>query len=386
MEVADLQFVGCADPAVSLDGGLADWPTEPAHLRLEQGDVVRRCAPCLEEGGGVNEARPRLQVGDLHVGESVGHGLEGADGYPELLACEGVLGGAAQQLAHDAHAGALIRGIVDHAIVFLAAEAVDHGWLSYVEAGEGPAMLLVHGLGGNWQNWLTNVETLASRHRVIALDLPGIGRSEPFRGKVSMARYVDVLFELLDKRGVETATLIGNSMGGLLTIEAAAQRPERVDAAILACSAGVPLTHRRYSSALIPFALGLNETFQRGRPRRAVLATPLLRRKIAARMLHAPDDLDQDHLIELLGGLGAAGFGAALRAGAHHDARAQARQMRCPTLVLAGGRDRLLPPWMASQLHDLIPNSTLVVWDDTGHCPMIEHPARFNALVSEFVS
>jgi len=102
--------------------------------------------------------------------------------------------------------------------------------------GAGPR----HGLGGNLQSWIANIPTLSARHRVIALDLPGFGRSAPLTEDVTMAGYADATIGLLDRLGVASATFVGNSMGGLLTIEAAARHPDRVDAAVLACSGGIP--------------------------------------------------------------------------------------------------------------------------------------------------
>jgi pimeloyl-ACP methyl ester carboxylesterase len=124
--------------------------------------------------------------------------------------------------------------------------------IEYVDQGSGPVLLLVHGLGGNLQSWLANIPTLSARHRVIALDLPGFGRSDPLTAGVTMASYADVAIELLDRLGVASATFVGNSMGGLLTIEAAARHPDRVDAAVLACSGGIPLTTWRHRLVILP--------------------------------------------------------------------------------------------------------------------------------------
>jgi 2-hydroxy-6-oxonona-2,4-dienedioate hydrolase len=73
-----------------------------------------------------------------------------------------------------------------------------------------------------------------------------------------------------------------------------------------------------------------------------------------------------------------------LRAGLRYDARPRAQQVRCPTLIVWGRHDRLLPVWMGQQLHHLIGHSDFVVWEDTGHCPMVEHPERFNGLLETF--
>ncbi|MBV8305048.1 MAG: alpha/beta fold hydrolase, partial [Acidimicrobiia bacterium] len=84
--------------------------------------------------------------------------------------------------------------------------------MRFVELGVGPAVLLLHGLGGNWQNLLGTLPLLAGHHRVIAVDLPGFGASEPLRGGVTVAGLADVAIELLDHLDVEAAAFVGNSM------------------------------------------------------------------------------------------------------------------------------------------------------------------------------
>jgi pimeloyl-ACP methyl ester carboxylesterase len=252
--------------------------------------------------------------------------------------------------------------------------------------GVGPAVLLLHGLGGNWQNWLGTLPLLAQRHRVIAVDLPGFGASDPLRGGVTVARLADVAIELLDHLDVEAAAFVGNSMGGALTIEAATRHPGRVSDAVLVCSGGVPLTAARYRMVLAPLLLAFNRALRRAALRRKLLAHPGTRRLIASGIVHDAVTVDQRHLAAALAGLGAPGVRSAVRLAVHYDARALAARMRCPTLILWGRDDRILPLWMGEQLRTLIGGADFVVWDDTGHCPMIEQPQRFDELVTAWLA
>lgn len=258
--------------------------------------------------------------------------------------------------------------------------------IEYVDHGSGPALVLVHGLGGNLQSWLANIPNLSAHHRVIALDLPGFGGSHPLTENLTMASYADAMIGLLDRLGVASATFVGNSMGGLLTIEAAARHPDRVDAAVLVCSGGIPLTTWRHRLVILPVGRALNRALRHRPVRHTVLRYPATRRAIASGIVDDTRNVDAARLISALDDLGASTFSPTLQAALRYDARVHAPHVRCPTLILWGRRDRLLPLWMGAQLQELIAGSELVVWDDAGHCPMIEHPERFNELIAGFIN
>lgn len=259
-----------------------------------------------------------------------------------------------------------------------------HGRVRVVDMGDGPPLVLIHGLGGSWQNWQANIPALAARHRVIALDLPGFGSSEPYRGAVTVERYVDTVVELLDLLGVDRATLIGNSMGGLLTIEAAARHPQRVSAVVLVSSGGIPLTSLRHRLIAIPLARVTHHVLRLRVARRAVLAVPWVRRLIAGRIVKDAGTIPGPALEAALDGLGAPGFEPAFAAAVAYDARDRAPQVACPALIVWGREDRLLHVAMGEELQRRIPHSRLEVWDGIGHCPMLEAPVRFNQLAAAF--
>src|SRR5438046_1280735 len=107
-------------------------------------------------------------------------------------------------------------------------------------SGDGPPVVMLHGLGGSWQNWLENIPRIGQERRVIAVDLPGHGASEMPAEKMSISglgRLVDSLCELLDLGDV---VLVGNSMGGFTSAEVAIQFPERAAGLVLVAAAGIP--------------------------------------------------------------------------------------------------------------------------------------------------
>jgi pimeloyl-ACP methyl ester carboxylesterase len=113
--------------------------------------------------------------------------------------------------------------------------------IHYLDAGprDADAVVLIHGLTATHRYWKQNVEALAARRRVIALDLPGFGRSDKPDADYSIDFFVTALFTLLDGLGVARASLVGNSMGGHIAMAAALAAPARVDKLVLVDPAGV---------------------------------------------------------------------------------------------------------------------------------------------------
>lgn len=263
---------------------------------------------------------------------------------------------------------------------------LSHGRLRVVDIGSGPVLVLLHGLGGTWRNWQANMSALAVHHRVIAVDLPGFGGSELYPGPVTVTRYVDTVVELLDRLGIDEATFVGNSMGGLLTIEMAVRHADRVRSAVLVCSGGIPLTTLQHRLVTIPQARAMNHLMRLRFSRWLVQRSQWVRIFLGARVFHDPGTIPPDLLAAALDGLSAPGFGPAADAAARYDARLSAPAITCPTLVLWGAEDPLLSVAIGREISRLIPGSDLEVWERTGHCPMLEHPARFNERVLSFVA
>src|SRR5215210_885901 len=114
--------------------------------------------------------------------------------------------------------------------------------INYVDVGSGheEPVVLVHGLGGQWQNWLENIPRLAQERRVLALDLPGFGLTpEPDDGEVSIPGFGRCVDAFCEKLGLGEVDMVGNSMGGFVAAEVATQFPERVSRLVLVSAAGI---------------------------------------------------------------------------------------------------------------------------------------------------
>jgi len=110
--------------------------------------------------------------------------------------------------------------------------------LNFAEAGEGArALVLVHGMGGRWQHWLETIPFLAPHGRVLALDLPGFGRSQLPAGGVSLDGYADTAAALCRSLGVERAVVLGHSMGGPIALRFATRHEGLTEAVVLVAGA-----------------------------------------------------------------------------------------------------------------------------------------------------
>ena len=263
--------------------------------------------------------------------------------------------------------------------------------VNLVELGSGPPLLFVHGLGGCWQNWLENLPELARDHRVIALDLPGFGASEMPAAEISVAGYARTLDAVCAALSVDAAAaVVGNSMGGFVAAELAIAHPQRVERLVLVSAAGLHIAELRLDRALDrvrraerAFARGGSFVAARSQmfARRA-----LLRRIVLAGVVAHPELLPGPLVAEQVAGAGRPGFMPALRSMASYPLRDRLARIACPTLVVWGERDRIVPVRDAATFERLIPGARKIVYPGTGHVPMLERPARFNADLRAFLA
>jgi pimeloyl-ACP methyl ester carboxylesterase len=268
---------------------------------------------------------------------------------------------------------------------------VDGRRINVVEIGAGePEIVFVHGLAGSWQNWLENLPHFAAAgHRVIAFDLPGFGASEAPRSKISIPGYGRLVDTLLDRLGVGPAVLVGNSMGGFIGAEVAIQYPARVQRLVLVSAAGLTVEYQRNDRALaaLQYARRLLMAWGGfiGTRSDAIAGRPRARRLLMRLVVHDADSLPAPLIAEQMRGAGNPGFVDALDALTDYSIRARLGEISCPTLIVWGTEDNLVPVRDAAEFERLIPDARKVVWPETGHVPMLERPAAFNALVEGFV-
>jgi len=259
------------------------------------------------------------------------------------------------------------------------------------ENRDGQPLVFVHGLSGSWPNWLEQLPVFATTHRVITLDLPGFGHSPMPGQEISIAGYARVLERLLERLGVDAAAVVGNSMGGFVAAELAISYPQRVERLVLISAAGLSTHNHRGSIAVLPAMRTLERSLYAASAWTAAKSDAVARRSrlrdaALGVVVSHPARLDPALAAEQIRGAGKPGFIQGFEAVLHYEIRERLPEIACPTLIVWGDRDRLIPVSDADVFAELIPNSRKVVFGDTGHMAMLERPEAFNALLDEFLS
>lgn len=267
-----------------------------------------------------------------------------------------------------------------------------HGYRrAYRMAGSGPALLLIHGIGDSSRTWLPALAALAREFTVIAPDLLGHGGSDKPRADYAVGAYACGMRDLLDVLGIDQAGVLGHSLGGGVAMQFAYQFPERCARLILVSSGGIGrsvhpvlrLVSAPGGELLIPAATAPPVHYLARR------LEPLL--ALIGGIGIGPDIryvLERYHLLADSTARGA--FLRTLRSVV--DRRGQVVTMldRCylagglPTLVIWGGRDRVIPSRHAATAHAAMPGSRLAIFPDAGHFPHLSEPDRFVESIRAF--
>jgi pimeloyl-ACP methyl ester carboxylesterase len=263
--------------------------------------------------------------------------------------------------------------------------------LNVIELGEGDPILFVHGLSGSWPNWLEQLPVLAESHRVIAVDLPGFGHSPMPHERITISAYARALDGLMEALGVSAATVVGHSMGGFISAELAIAFPQRVERLVLVSAVGIRTYHRRDVERVEPYLRLIAPiiavyTGWTAAQSDWVARRPGLRNLALGFVTRHPSRLPAALAAEQLRGAGKPGFMEALRANIDYPIKDRLSEIACPTLIVWGDEDKVIPVSDASVFEELIPDSRKVIFEGTGHIAMLERPAAFNELLSEFIA
>ncbi len=248
----------------------------------------------------------------------------------------------------------------------------------------GEPLLLVHGITATLSYWKQNVAALSERHRVIAVDLPGYGRSDKPDAPYTMPYFVGALRELCTRLGAARPTIVGNSMGGLIAMRYALAHPDEVSRLVLVAPAGITDYPRRLMWLALKVVERAQPIGRDGLPRVPRAPAQLVRLLFRAVFPYDPEIAERyaRRYVESVSGADYARhvrtFSRSAQSVLHHHVGEHARAIRAPTLILWGARDPLLPASTAKKLRRLIPDSRVLVYARSGHCPMVDQPERFD--------
>ena len=245
--------------------------------------------------------------------------------------------------------------------------------ICYYELGAGPPLLLIHGIGGDADEWVFCVHELSSSFRVIAIDLLGFGRSDKPPIRYSIGGFVEVLERFLDALSIASATLVGSSMGGWIAAAFALKLAERTDRLVLVDSAGL-----QSDVAEMPIDLRVS--------------THSHMRSILSVMFY-----DQGFVTERLVDLAYQGHlrrqdGYAIESVLKNfkDEREwldkRVGELKVPTLILWGEQDAMIPVTKSDTFLQLIKGSRREIIAECGHLPALEKPGEFVRHVTAFRS
>jgi proline-specific peptidase len=258
----------------------------------------------------------------------------------------------------------------------------------YVEAGKGPPLLFLHGLGGSWKDWSATLPAFAASYQVMAVDFPGFGDSDQPEVKYSVEWLTEVIEKFIQERRLDEVNLVGHSMGGLVALNLATRPNSRVKRLIITDAVGIGdkaefMSHVMTKKIMGPETRwesfegflkdefrGMAENFIKDRkpqtareffesvPKNPITGNPFLPMTPSVQMTASIIDF---------------------------DIRPKLASIRQPTLILWGVKDHVAPPQDASFLKKEISQSKLVFFPDSGHSPMIEHPSLFNQELGKFL-
>ncbi len=250
-----------------------------------------------------------------------------------------------------------------------------------------PALVLLHGLSGAWQNWLENIPHFAHKFRVLAPDLPGFGASSMPPWPISIPAYAEFLYRYLDEVGVDDCAIVGSSMGGFIAAEAAIGAPQRFSKLTLVSAAGVSSARLRSRPTEVAARMVAAAAPYVVKARARTFTRPGARELAFRNVVERPLDLRPELLWEVFeGGVGDRGFVDALASLAGYDFLDRLEQVDTPTLIVWGREDRIVSSADAPEFGSRLPNSSTVIFGDCGHLPMAERPVRFNRVLETFLA
>ena len=241
------------------------------------------------------------------------------------------------------------------------------GRFEYIEEGQGPPIVVLHGLFGALSNFQSVLDTFSKKYRILIPLIP------MYEKEASLTRTIDGLTQFIEEfiefKGISQATLLGNSLGGHIALVYALRHPQKVASLILTGSSGL------FESGMgVGFPRRSNYEFVRER----VAYTFYSPRMATKELVDEVFDLVNDNYKTLC-------VLKVARSAQRHNMREDIGKIKVPTLLIWGLNDNITPPRVAHEFNRLMPHTELRFIDKCGHAPMMEQPELFNQYLSDFL-
>jgi pimeloyl-ACP methyl ester carboxylesterase len=250
--------------------------------------------------------------------------------------------------------------------------------IGYREAGTGPTILALHGVGSSSLSFAPQLEALSARFRVIAWDAPGYGGSDDFAGEPTAGIYADFASGLLDALGIATANVVGHSMGGLITTALVARHAARIQRVVLSsCASGYARMDAHEREERLANRVGLFE--KEGAAGVAAARGP----GNCAPMTPQPTVA---RVIDIMSRVRKEGYFAGAQLLDTGDVFAELGRWPTPpppTLVMVGAHDRTTPPPGSRRIADALDGSRYQELPESAHAGYLEQPELFNTLLAD---
>ncbi len=248
-------------------------------------------------------------------------------------------------------------------------EVIEEGSFKYMETGpeDGEVLMLLHGLLGALSNFDGIIDHFSKTHRVVAPILPIF--ELPIR-EVSVSGLVEHVKEFVEHKGYDKVHVLGNSLGGHITLLFVLAMPEKVSSAILTGSSGL------FESAMgNSFPKRGSYEYIENKVRETFYSPEVATKELVDQVFAAVND--RNSAIRII---------ATAKSAVRHNLGDKLHQIKAPTLLIWGKQDSVTPPFVGEKFNELIEGSKLVFVDECGHAPMMEKPDVFNEILEVFLN
>ncbi len=248
-------------------------------------------------------------------------------------------------------------------------------FINYEIAGSGKTLVLTHGLGGNAQAWETIIPLLTGHYQVLTWDVRGHGQSDKPAGSYSAGLFASDLATLLRTLGIESAFVLGHSMGGVISLRFALDFPGLCDALIVSSSSAEinPEATKRWEKLATTI-------LEKGMEAVASDSTRSFSKGFVERNPEVVKEMAGNSLLNDPSCYARAGLAIS-----KYNYNEELSKIGCPTLIIVGDQDVTTPPGGSVRISRLIAGSKLIIFKDCGHISYVEQPEVFSQAVLDFL-